>query len=77
MRRLTRREIPVREAPWIDGAGTLAAAGTYGGEMYRDFFSAYKSELRREFSGSQAKQQVYGQARVWHISEYTKQQVLC
>jgi len=43
----------------------------------RDFFKAYKSELRREFGGSQAKQEVYGQARVRHISEYTKQQVLC
>ena len=60
-----------------EGTDTLAAVGTYGGEMFRDFFKAYKSELRREFGGSQAKQEVYGQARVWHISEYTKLQVLC
>jgi Rieske Fe-S protein len=55
----------------------LFAAGLLGGDMFADFFKAYKRELNEEFGRGAAKQPVTGEAAVAPLAKYTRQLVMC
>jgi arsenite oxidase small subunit len=55
----------------------LLAVGTYGGEMYRDFFQAFKRDLREEFGRRVAKREIHDSTVVRPIEDYTKQTIRC
>jgi arsenite oxidase small subunit len=48
-----------------------------GGELYEDFFKAFKSELRDEFGRGVANEEASGSATVVPLSEYTADPVVC
>ncbi|MEJ2344792.1 MAG: Rieske 2Fe-2S domain-containing protein [Gammaproteobacteria bacterium] len=55
----------------------LFAVGTYGGETYRDFFRAFKRDLREEFGRRGATREIHDDTVVRPIEDYTKQAIRC
>jgi len=55
----------------------LFAAGTMGGELFEEFFRAYKIELIEQLGRGVAKQEVSGVTTVVGIDEYTQSQLKC
>lgn len=55
----------------------LYALGTYGGELFEDFFTAYKKDLIEEFGRGVAHEEIEGKTAVRPITEYTRNQVFC
>jgi arsenite oxidase small subunit len=56
----------------------LYATGVLGGgEVFEDFFRAYKSDLREQFGRGVAKEEQSGSTTVLPLKEYTGQQVFC
>lgn len=54
------------------------ATGVVGaGEVFEDFFSAFKTELRQEYGRGVADEEVSGSATVVPLSDYTALQVTC
>ena len=84
---------PARGAKWLLGPGpqplasialeyeaetdALFATGLLGGDMFADFFKAFKRELREDFGRGAARQPVTGEATVAPLAEYTRQLVMC
>ena len=58
-------------------ADELHAVGTYGGERFEDFFSAFKHELNEEFGRGVARDPAVGTAEVVPLAEYTGQMIEC
>jgi arsenite oxidase small subunit len=48
-----------------------------GGELFENFFTAFKKELRQEFGRGGAEEEVSGSATVVPLSDYTAQQITC
>ena len=55
----------------------LYAVGTYGGEVFDEFFRAYKIDLIEEFGRGVARQEVTGTATVLTVDAYTAGRVMC
>ena len=55
----------------------LHAVGTHGGEVFKDYFKAYRKELRQEFGPASARQESSGEAIVMRLSDYTNRQFFC
>jgi arsenite oxidase small subunit len=56
----------------------LYATGVLGGgEVFEDFFRAFKADLREQFGRGVANQEQSGSANVLPLTEYTGQQVFC
>lgn len=55
----------------------LYAVGTYGGEMFDEFFRAYKIDLIEEFGRGAAKQEVTATTTVLTADAYTAEKVMC
>ena len=56
---------------------SLRAIGTYGDELFDDYFRAYKRELIEEFGRGAAKQEVQDSALVLPLTSYTQKQIRC
>lgn len=56
---------------------TLVATGTYGGEMFERFFSAFRGRLELEHDTTDIRQSVTQGARVLKLSDYSKTQISC
>jgi hypothetical protein len=48
-----------------------------GGELFENFFTAFKTELRQEYGRGVADEEVSGSAIVVPLSDYTALQVTC
>jgi arsenite oxidase small subunit len=48
-----------------------------GGELFQDFFTAFKKDLREQYGRGVADEEASGSATVVPLAEYTAQQVLC
>ena len=55
----------------------LYATGTAGGELFDDFFIAFKADLIEEFGRGASHQEVAGKTTVTLLSDYTKQVIAC
>ena len=55
----------------------LYATGTFGGEVYGEYFKAYRHELIEEFGRGVAKDEINKTAMVMPLSEYVKQRFTC
>ena len=55
----------------------LFAVGMVGSELYREFFKAYRKELRKEFGRSKYKKRVEGDVVAMPISEYSEDAIQC
>jgi len=55
----------------------LHATGTLGADLYRDFFKAFKRELRGQFGRGAAKQRVSETSIVQRLSDYSAQPIDC
>ncbi|MBL0422068.1 Rieske 2Fe-2S domain-containing protein [Ramlibacter sp. AW1] len=55
---------------------TLTAYGTLGSELFDEFFQRYQAKLALEH-GPTARQEVSGQARVWELEQYTRNNMTC
>jgi arsenite oxidase small subunit len=54
------------------------ATGVVGaGELFENFFTAFKKELRQEFGRGGAEEEISGTATVVPLSDYTAQQITC
>jgi arsenite oxidase small subunit len=59
------------------GRDELDAVGTYGAELFDDFFIAYKKELIEEYGPGKSRQPVSGTTVLLPAAEATDRQVLC
>ena len=66
--------IALSHAPEDD---TLHATGTFGGEMYEQFFEKFRFRLELEFETSDLRRRVSGHSTVMAIEEYSSTRVLC
>jgi Rieske Fe-S protein len=57
--------------------GAIYASGTYGGELYREFFDTFAFRLALEFGTSDIQQKVSDTAIVTNIEQYSASQMLC
>ena len=57
--------------------GAIYARGTYGGELYREFFDTFAFRLALEFGTSDIQQKVSDTATVTSIEQYSATQMLC
>jgi arsenite oxidase small subunit len=55
----------------------LVALGTRGSEIYEQFFSSFKRELRKQYGRGGVKQMVEGDIRAVAAKTYSQQHVLC
>jgi len=55
----------------------LFAVGTLGGELFDDYFKAYRRELIDEFGRGAAKQATAGTCTVYRLEEYTQSIIDC
>lgn len=55
----------------------LSATGTFGGEMYEEFFDKFKNRLQLEYQVTDVDAQVGDATVVQNIEAFTKSQVLC
>jgi Rieske Fe-S protein len=61
----------------IEADDELFAVGTMGGELFEEFFRAYKIELIEQLGRGVARQEVSGVTTVLGIAEYTQSQLKC
>lgn len=59
------------------GSDGLYATGLLGGDMFTDFYKAFKKELREDFGPGAAKQPVEGETTVHLLAAYTDQLIKC
>ena len=59
------------------GTDELHAVGTYGAELFDDFFTAYKKELIEEYGPGKSRQSVSGTTLLLPAVKGTGRQVLC
>lgn len=59
------------------GLDELDAVGTYGAELFDDFFTAYRKELIEDYGPGKSRQQVSGTTVLLPAAEATHRQVLC
>jgi len=57
--------------------GSLYAAGTYGGEMFDQFFEKFSFRLTLEFKTANIREEVTHTATVLPLAQYCQTQVLC
>lgn len=60
-----------------DKEGAIYASGTYGGELYREFFETFAFRLALEYKTSEIEQKASGTATVTSIDEYSATQMRC
>lgn len=60
-----------------DSQEALIATGTFGGEMYAQFFSRFRSRLQLEYEVTEVDAEVGATTVVQHIEAFTDSQVLC
>ena len=65
------------ELDYDEKTDEIHAVGTYGGEVFKAYFKAYRRELRKEFGPALARQESSGEAVVMRLSDYTKRQFFC
>ena len=70
------RPLTVIELAYAESSG-LAAIGTRGSDIYPEFFSAFKRELRTDYGRSAYKQEVQGMSKAVATSQYSSQRVSC
>ena len=58
-------------------ADELYATGTLGGELFEDFFNAYRTEMIEEFGRGVARQEAAGTAVTVPVEKYTAQVLRC
>lgn len=56
---------------------SLYATGTFGGEMYEQFFARFRDRLRLEYEIDQVDTEAGDATTVQHIDQFTKSRVLC
>jgi arsenite oxidase small subunit len=55
----------------------LYATGMAGGELFHDFFTAFKADLIEEFGRGASRQEITDKTTVTLLSDYTKQVISC
>ncbi|RMD69113.1 MAG: hypothetical protein D6819_07790 [Gammaproteobacteria bacterium] len=60
-----------------EGDDGIYATGVQGGEMFHEFFRAFRKELRKEFGRGAAKHEVKGTAEVLPLEAYSKSVIHC
>lgn len=56
---------------------SLSATGTFGGEMYDQFFARFRERLQMEYETDDVDTEAGAATVVQHIDEFTKSRVLC
>ncbi len=60
-----------------ENEAAIYASGTYGGELYREFFDTFAFRLALEYETADIEQKVSGTTAVLSIEEYSATQMLC